>query len=81
MLARLLGVNGALGKQLDSLADLITFGVAPAFIVFQLFFWIESQHFFNPLDDWPKRGSYSQKLHSLCCYAYSIIFSFAISQV
>ena len=38
MLARLLGVNGALGKQLDSLADLITFGVAPAFIVFQLFF-------------------------------------------
>lgn len=60
MLARLLAVNGALGKQLDSLADLITFGVAPAFIVFQLFFWIESQHFFNPLDDWPKRSSYSQ---------------------
>ena len=26
----------------------------------KLFFWIESQHFFNPLDDWPKHSSYSQ---------------------
>ena len=46
MLARLLNVDGELGKQLDSLADLITFGVAPAFIVFQLFFWIEDQKLF-----------------------------------
>ena len=54
MLARLLNVDGELGKQLDSLADLITFGVAPAFIVFQLFFWIEDKSFFNPLSEWPK---------------------------
>jgi CDP-diacylglycerol--serine O-phosphatidyltransferase len=30
--ARLLGVSGELGKQLDSLADNVTFGVVPAFM-------------------------------------------------
>jgi CDP-diacylglycerol--serine O-phosphatidyltransferase len=34
--ARLLNQQGELGKQLDSLADLITFGVAPGMIVFVL---------------------------------------------
>lgn len=33
-LARLLKVSGELGKQLDSLADLVTFGVAPAFMLY-----------------------------------------------
>lgn len=33
--ARLLKVTGEFGKQLDSLADVITFGVAPGIIVFQ----------------------------------------------
>ncbi len=33
--ARLLKVHSELGKQLDSLADVISFGVAPAAIVFQ----------------------------------------------
>ena len=37
MLARLLHVSGPLGKELDSLADDITFGFAPAAIVFSLF--------------------------------------------
>lgn len=32
-LARKLGVSGELGKQLDSLADMITFGVAPGIIM------------------------------------------------
>ncbi len=32
LVARALGVAGELGKQLDSLADVITFGAAPAFI-------------------------------------------------
>jgi CDP-diacylglycerol--serine O-phosphatidyltransferase len=36
MLARLLGVSGPLGKELDSLADDITFGLAPATIVYSL---------------------------------------------
>ena len=34
-MARLLKVNSELGKQLDSLADIVSFGVAPSFIVFQ----------------------------------------------
>lgn len=34
MTARLLGVSSPIGKELDSLADDITFGVAPATIVF-----------------------------------------------
>ena len=37
MLARLLNVSGPLGKELDSLADDITFGFAPSAIVFSLF--------------------------------------------
>jgi CDP-diacylglycerol--serine O-phosphatidyltransferase len=36
-------VSGELGKQLDSLADLITFGVAPSVIVFQLILSSESE--------------------------------------
>jgi len=34
--ARLLNVSGELGKQLDSLADLVTSGVAPAMIMYKL---------------------------------------------
>ncbi len=33
--ARLLKVSSDMGKQLDSLSDVVSFGVAPAFIVFQ----------------------------------------------
>lgn len=36
MTARALGVTGELGKQLDSLADVVTFGVAPGVIFFQM---------------------------------------------
>jgi len=35
-LARLLDAGSALGKQLDSLADVVSFGVAPGIIVFNL---------------------------------------------
>jgi len=34
MSARLLGVSSPIGKELDSLADVVTFGVAPSAIVF-----------------------------------------------
>ncbi len=37
MVARLLGISGPLGVQLDSLADDISFGLAPATILFVLF--------------------------------------------
>jgi len=36
MLARLLDARSELGKQLDSLADMVSFGVAPGIIVFNL---------------------------------------------
>lgn len=35
LVARLLNVNTDMGKELDSLADLVSFGVAPAMIVYQ----------------------------------------------
>lgn len=37
-LARKYGVDGELGKQLDSLSDLISFGVAPSVLLYLLFF-------------------------------------------
>lgn len=37
LLARLIGVSSELGKQLDSLADLVSFGLLPAVVVFKLF--------------------------------------------
>ncbi len=36
--ARALGVSSPLGKELDSLADLVTFGVVPGFLVFS---WLD----------------------------------------
>lgn len=42
MSARLLGVSSPIGKELDSLADDVTFGVAPAAIVFS---WLYTQEY------------------------------------
>lgn len=36
MVARLLKVHSEIGKQLDSLADMVTFGVLPSFVVFKM---------------------------------------------
>ena len=41
-IARLLNVSGELGRQLDSMADMVTFGVAPAFILFHFIFYLEN---------------------------------------
>ena len=43
MTARLLHVQSAIGKVLDSLSDVVTFGVAPGFIVFSLLESVTSQ--------------------------------------
>lgn len=37
MVARALGVSSPIGKELDSLADVVTFGVAPSAVIFHLF--------------------------------------------
>lgn len=49
MLARLFKVSGPLGKELDSLADDITFGLAPSAIVFSLFQEVHYPEFLQPL--------------------------------
>lgn len=51
MLARLFKVSGPLGKELDSLADDITFGFAPAAIVFSLFKEVHYPEFMQPVSD------------------------------
>lgn len=52
MLARLFGVSGPLGKELDSLADDITFGLAPSAIVFSLFKEVYYPEFLQPIADY-----------------------------
>jgi CDP-diacylglycerol--serine O-phosphatidyltransferase len=49
MLARLFNVSGPLGKELDSLADDITFGFAPSAIVFSLFKEVHYPSFLEPI--------------------------------
>ena len=41
--ARLLNAQNSIGKELDSLADAVTFGVAPGMILFQLLAWAFAQ--------------------------------------
>ncbi len=36
LVARMVGVSGPFGKELDSLADVVTFGVLPSFMLFHL---------------------------------------------
>ena len=52
MLARLFHVSGPLGKELDSLADDITFGLAPSVIVFSLFKEVHYPAFMQPFEDY-----------------------------
>jgi CDP-diacylglycerol--serine O-phosphatidyltransferase len=45
--ARLLKVSGEFGKQLDSMADMVTFGVAPGFILFHFMFYLNNDMIFR----------------------------------
>lgn len=49
MSARLLHVSSPLGKELDSLADDVTFGVAPSAMVFSLFHEVTYPEFLMPV--------------------------------
>ena len=49
MVARLLGVSSEIGKELDSLADVVTFGVAPSAILFYLFTHVHYPDFCMPV--------------------------------
>ncbi len=52
MSARLLHVSSPIGKELDSLADDVTFGVAPATIVFSELAVLEYPSFLQPISDY-----------------------------
>jgi len=45
--ARILKVNGELGKHLDSMADMVTFGVAPGFILFHFMYYLNNNVIFR----------------------------------
>ena len=49
MTARLLNVSSPIGKELDSLADDITFGLAPSVIAFYLFKEMQYPEFLQPI--------------------------------
>lgn len=49
MSARLLHVSSPIGKELDSLADVVTFGVAPSAMVFYMFTQVVYPEFLEPL--------------------------------
>lgn len=44
LVARWLGVHSSIGEQLDSLADMVSFGLAPAFLLFQHLRYIQPVH-------------------------------------
>lgn len=49
MVARALGVSSPIGKELDSLADVVTFGVAPSTILFSLFHEVQYPELLLPI--------------------------------
>lgn len=61
-LARVLGVTGELGKQLDSLADMVTSGVVPGFV---MFFMLASN---NDLGMGPSIAYFGLLLSLTACY-------------
>lgn len=50
MAARALHISSPIGKELDSLADVVTFGVAPSAMLFQLFGLVHYPAWLQPLD-------------------------------
>jgi len=55
-IARLLNAQSRFGAELDSLADSLSFGVAPALI---MFLW--------SLNDWPRFGWFAALAFTICC--------------
>jgi len=50
MSARLLGVSSPIGKELDSLADDVTFGVAPSSMIFSLLLTLDKPEVLAPVE-------------------------------
>ncbi len=49
LVARALGISGPIGRELDSLADVVTFGVAPSAMLFQQFGLVVYPEWLQPL--------------------------------
>jgi CDP-diacylglycerol--serine O-phosphatidyltransferase len=64
--ARLANAYSSIGKDLDSLADVVSFGVAPGFIVFALFYY--NSAFLN-IDFDPSKNWYSFAAFLLPCFS------------
>lgn len=58
MVARLLNVSSPIGKELDSLADVITFGLAPSTIIFSMLHVMSYPVFLEPLRDYLPYGAF-----------------------
>ena len=52
MAARALHISSPIGKELDSLADIVTFGVAPSAMLFQLFGIVQYPEWLAPAASW-----------------------------
>lgn len=50
--ARALHISSPIGKELDSLADVVTFGVAPSAMIFQLYGYVAYPEWILPLKDY-----------------------------
>ena len=70
MSARLLHVSSPIGKELDSLADDITFGFAPSAIIFTELLLLDYPSFLSSADT-----------DSLFCFCHGGIFRIAVGQV
>ncbi|MGJ8745033.1 CDP-alcohol phosphatidyltransferase family protein [Polaribacter sp.] len=68
--ARLLGVSGELGKQLDSLADMVTSGVVPGIIMFNLLYQSGFENFNNELIEKEIIAIVSLNDYSLSWFSY-----------
>ena len=64
MSARLLNAYSPMGKEMDSLADVVTFGVAPAMMVYRLMSDLTEPNF-------------SETLHNLLPYTAFILVAFS----
>jgi len=69
--ARILKVSGELGKQLDSLADMVTFGVVPAIVMYHLL----AQTFWNNMP--PGTEMIDDKYYSILAYSPFLIAIFS----
>lgn len=47
LVARILNVKSEIGKQLDSMSDLVTFGLAPAFMMFHFMYYLQNNIVFR----------------------------------